>query len=788
MLKLLAKGNQRELSLEQHLIDTEIAARAIFKDRILDNWCRFFRVKDKERFLLLLRIAALFHDLGKANQEFQDMVEGKKEKQTLRHEWLSALILHCPNVRQWLDNSSFNLDIDIITAAILSHHLQAHPNEWGKPRKDVKEGYAVSLYLNQDNRQIQNIFNKIAEIAKIESDLVFEFPQEWVAGDDFWEEIYWSVRDAAEDFDYELEEDLDRRSLLLAVKAGVIVADSVASGIFRTRSSQEIINWVDETLHRKPITSAEIERRILQPLKEKIQKRKNEPVADFKYKDFQNKAHLLGDLVLLLTACGSGKTLFGYKWFQGVVERYQVGHIIFLYPTRGTATEGFRDYLRLAPETDASLLTGTALYELEMAKNPDEPSTKLEKKDFTTEQRLFALGYWNKRFFSATVDQFLSFLTHNYSSLCLLPVLADSLIVIDEVHSFSQPMFDNLISFLEHFEIPVLCMTATLPTTRKEQLAAQGLRVFPTSEENLDLPDLREAEQHPRYDIQLCDRISAEKEVIRALQNQQKQYRILWVVNTVDRCRSLSRHLDEKLQAINLAIEVLTYHSRFTLKNRSDRHKATVNAFSAADSVESIKRAIAITTQVCEMSLDLDADLIITELAPISSLVQRMGRGNRRFPPARGKDFRAKILVYEPEGKKIKPYEEDEIAAARKFVNAVLGEASQAQLARKLEQFSLRERLSEGSSSFVDGGYYAYSQPFRGDEEDWTVNAVLQKDLHDIEKLINSKKPYDGYILPVPRYNPDFFVDEHPTCLPKYLKVADDEFYCETRGFGEWKN
>ena len=258
MLKLLAKGNQRELSLEQHLIDTEIAARAIFKDRILDNWCRFFRVKDKERFLLLLRIAALFHDLGKANQEFQDMVEGKKEKQTLRHEWLSALILHCPNVRQWLDNSSFNLDIDIITAAILSHHLQAHPNEWGKPRKDVKEGYAVSLYLNQDNRQIQNIFNKIAEIAKIESDLVFEFPQEWVAGDDFWEEIYWSVRDAAEDFDYELEEDLDRRSLLLAVKAGVIVADSVASGIFRTRSSQEIINWVDETLHRKPITSAEI--------------------------------------------------------------------------------------------------------------------------------------------------------------------------------------------------------------------------------------------------------------------------------------------------------------------------------------------------------------------------------------------------------------------------------------------------------------------------------------------------------------------------------------------------
>ncbi|MEM7759893.1 MAG: CRISPR-associated helicase Cas3' [Cyanobacteria bacterium P01_A01_bin.40] len=615
--KLLAKGNYKELSLEQHLIDTEIAARAIFEDRILDNWCRFFRVKDKERFLLLLRIAALFHDLGKANQEFQDMVGGKKEKQTLRHEWLSALILHYPNVRQWLASSSLNLDIDIITAAVLSHHLQAKDTEWGKPRKDVKQGYEVKLYLEAEDRQIKNIFGKIVEVAEIEESLSFNFPQKWIAGDNFWEKIYWNIQDAAEDFDCELENNPERRSLLLAVKAGVIVADSVASGIFRTRSSQEIVNWVDENLHRKRITSAEIEREILQPLKEKIQKRKNEPVEKFKYKDFQNQAHLLGDLVLLLSACGSGKTLFGYKWFQAVVERCKVGHIIFLYPTRGTATEGFRDYLRLAPETDASLLTGTALYELqEMAKNPDEPSTKLEEKDFTTEQRLFALGYWNKRFFSATVDQFLSFLTHSYSSLCLLPVLTDSVIVIDEVHSFSKPMFDNLISFLQHFDIPVLCMMATLPTIRREQLANQGLRIFPTPAETRQLEDLSEAEQHPRYNIQLGDRNLAEKEVIKALQNEQEQYRILWVVNTVDRCRNLSRHLDRKLQATNLPMEVLTYHSRFTLKARSDRHKATVKAFSATDSVKSIEKAIAITTQVCEMSLDLDADLIITELAP----------------------------------------------------------------------------------------------------------------------------------------------------------------------------
>jgi len=56
--------------------------------------------------------------------------------------------------------------------------------------------------------------------------------------------------------------------------------------------------------------------------------------------------------------------------------------------------------------------------------------------------RLFALGLWSRRYFSATVDQFLGFIEHNYTGLCLLPALADSAVIIDEVHSFDKRMFD----------------------------------------------------------------------------------------------------------------------------------------------------------------------------------------------------------------------------------------------------------------------------------------------------------------------------------------------------------
>src|SRR5215470_3390308 len=82
--KLLAKSrrNGRELSLEQHLRDTEDAALRIFRldGRWGQNWCRFFKLNDtraREQFLLNLRVAALFHDICKANEDFHRAVTEK---------------------------------------------------------------------------------------------------------------------------------------------------------------------------------------------------------------------------------------------------------------------------------------------------------------------------------------------------------------------------------------------------------------------------------------------------------------------------------------------------------------------------------------------------------------------------------------------------------------------------------------------------------------------------------------------------------------------------------------
>lgn len=142
MEKLLAKSRTqdgREISLQEHSFDTENAAISIFRkeSRFLNNWLRFFKIRkeDEEKFLLNLRVTCLFHDIGKANDDFQKAVREKGFfHQGIRHEHLSAFVLHLPEIRKWLSQNK-DLDIPIITSAVLCHHLKAtdkndHQYKW----------------------------------------------------------------------------------------------------------------------------------------------------------------------------------------------------------------------------------------------------------------------------------------------------------------------------------------------------------------------------------------------------------------------------------------------------------------------------------------------------------------------------------------------------------------------------------------------------------------------------------------------------------------------------------
>jgi CRISPR-associated endonuclease/helicase Cas3 len=151
-----------------------------------------------------------------------------------------------------------------------------------------------------------------------------------------------------------------------------------------------------------------------------------------------------------------------------------------------------------------------------MFSNPTERDER-EKKQFVREEdaRLFALAQWPKRIFSATVDTFLSAMSNQYGPICLLPVLADSVVVIDEVHSFSDSMFAALRCLLQRFDLPVLCMTASLPNERRNVLVKLELELFPRDPRQFE--DLSKASGHPRYRVYATTREEAERIALRSL-------------------------------------------------------------------------------------------------------------------------------------------------------------------------------------------------------------------------------------------------------------------------------
>jgi CRISPR-associated endonuclease/helicase Cas3 len=767
---LYAKSGRKgapQLTLEQHLHDTEKAAEAVFGPgrRWASNWCRFFKLDehDDERFRLHLRLAALFHDIGKANADFQRAVTAPDASaqttrhapgQTIRHEHLSALVLHLPEIRQWLSANPL-VDHGVITAAVLSHHFKASQgNDWkwcqpkGLPRVDT--------FL--EHPEVVAILQRVSVVASLGA------PPSLPGGPwrdaPPWKGAHKDGLQAASDMDRSLGRDCARRSLLLAVKAAVVVADSVASGL--VREGYDIKAWVDENAHAARLTSDKLRGDVLRPRIERLEKKLG---RSFEWHRFQELAGQQGPRALLLAACGAGKTLAAWRWAEQQLAARELGHVIFLYPTRGTATEGFRDYVGWAPETDAALLHGTSRYELEaILRNPDEPLAGHLKGPDEAASRLYALGHWGRRYFSATVDQFLSFLEHHYTSVCLLPLLADSALIIDEVHSFDRRMFDRLIAFLKAFDVPTLCMTATLPPSRRSELVKAGLRVFPGEEERLQLADLEAEECHLRYRLQRA--LGADEVLGEAVKAYEMGQRVLWVVNRVAEAQRLARHLEEKL-----GFQPLCYHSRFRLCDRQAVHARTVESFTQRG-----KPAFAVTTQVCEMSLDLDADLLVSEVAPVSSLVQRFGRANRHR--ARGGDFRATLLVYTAPTPR--PYTKEDLVDAERFLNELSGqEISQRALAEALERHARGEPAADGSASFLDGGYFAVPGSFR-DADERSQACVLDTDLSSVLAALRERRPYDGYVVNVPKNVP---VEPGPSGLPTFLRVVSANGYDEHLGY-----
>ena len=766
------------------------------------SWLRFFGLSDEDfpSFRRHLRVAAAAHDWGKANRGFQDAVT-KGGEQVIRHEHLSALLLadmfaHS-QARSWLKEAE--IDLDVILAAVVSHHVKVQ-REWPHVPADYSLGAIIktrkTLDIERDHPDFASLWIQIQN--EIASGTLCPVGLETLSKR--WDEATLRAKSQA------LKIDLNRADgriqqmnrWVAAVRAGLIVADAVGSAVVRmghgdeVTPEREIQNYIAQCFP-EPRTVLDVWNKVTLPRIEELRQKqrwRDDLGAEFRgvrgFSVFQCEVAERGPRVLLTAPCGSGKTLAAWNWIQTQIDAspadQPITRVLFLYPTRATATEGFRDYVSWAPGDEAGLLSGTAGYDLQgLFGNPEESRDARSRTDYRPDPRLFALGQWGKRVVSATADQFFPFMQYAYGPLCMLPLLAESILVVDEVHSFDRSMFNTLRRFLHEFpSVPVLCMTATLTAERRRDLIEGcGLTPF-IHEETSEAGECSDSE-FERYQIRWIDRDDARWLVRGALAENK---RVLWVSNRVDDCRETFGWFPNDEYGLAEEATSFCYHSRFKLEHRRERHQRLIAAFQQTVETTNQGRGVfGATTQVCEMSLDLDADVLVTDLTPIAALIQRMGRCNRDSTKMRQRPI-GRVYVLRPEPGREKPYEKEELELARMFVNQLDGRCV---AQRDLDQ--LHQELDPGEVEpaklcpFLDSGAYAYGkeESFRG-TDDFTIPAILKSDEAKVLAALQRKEPIDGFLVPVPRWlatmpNPE------TSRLPRWLGVAETDRYCPLTGF-----
>jgi CRISPR-associated endonuclease/helicase Cas3 len=421
--------------------------------------------------------------------------------------------------------------------------------------------------------------------------------------------------------------------------------------------------------------------------------------------------------------CGSGKTLAAYLW---AAAQYPTKRLYFCYPTTGTATEGFKDYLH-NPEAqwNYSLFHGRAEVDLEIVL---QAGTDDERPEADALARIEPLDAWSTPVVSCTVDTVLGLVQNNRRGLYAWPALAGAAFVFDEIHAYDDRLFGALLRFLQALRgVPGLLMTASLPAARKKALEQCLQRL------GRALPEVAgpvEMERRPRYrrqgDVGPRDPLP---EVLAHLRGEGGQARVLWVCNTVDRA----------INAANAAradgLDPLIYHSRFRYEDRVVRHKAVIDAFKATGPV------LAVCTQVAEMSLDRSATLLGTELAPVPALIQRLGRLNRQ---AKEGDPTRPFIVVEPESHL--PDTPPEREAARAWLSRLGdGDLSQEQLARAWESEDAERRPAYVGSAWLDGGPTTQVLELR--EASPGVTVVLERDRQSLKE---SRKALARVARPMP--------------------------------------
>lgn len=367
-------------------------------------------------------------------------------------------------------------------------------------------------------------------------------------------------------------------------------------------------------------------------------------------------------IILVEAPMGEGKTEAAFYAHLELQRHFGHRGLYIALPTKATGNAMFRRTLRFLRsqgcerQLDLQLLHGGTLLNDEFQRlklsaihDSQSPGNVRAGEWFTHKKRALLSEYG-----VGTIDQALLTILPVRHQFVRLWGLANRVVVFDEVHAYDAytgTLLLHLLRWLLALDTSVVLLSATLPPAFRCKLAKLTQAGMPAAETRyprltvytpgqMVTSSAFNADPARRLKIVLQP-IAAELPTLREALDSRllKGGCALALVNTVQRAQTLYQLYPggEPIvvdghpigKRLTDGTEIFLFHARFPADRRQQREDAVLAMFGPLDKDNSGKRVgrkILIATQVAEQSLDLDFDLIVTDLAPIDLLLQRAGR------------------------------------------------------------------------------------------------------------------------------------------------------------------
>lgn len=528
------------------------------------------KFKEEEKELRLIKIACKYHDIGKINSRFQNRIKNNIYDNYKNDEKFDDLYL-----------DSKEIPHGVLSCAFLDY------NELNKEFSDNDISVLISAIYNHHNRNINiNEFN-LKEVVDKELAYYCNFYDKNLIPKELC--IHMNAILGNGLFSDDIENPYQFWLKFIVVKGMLNKIDYAASAGL-------------DTLELTPDNASKYVEDVF-----KIKKEKDKNITfPNKVQEFMGKEENKDKNIIVVASTGIGKTEGALLWAGNSKTFYTLPIKVSIDAI----------YKRIWDENYYDKNKFTFLHsDAKSIMRKDEEIDDYQLKYIETRHLIYPLTI-------CTVDQLFYFVFKSLGTEKYAATLKYSKVIIDEIQSYTP----DIISFLI-FGLKVVndlggkfcIMTATLPPIVKyfleETIGKENIKIAEKpfykkdNEENIII----------RHKIKYEEKDFEYNEILEKAKNK----KVLIICNTVRRSQDVYIKLKEKNKQ-NAEINLL--HSRFIFKYRKIKEKIIQNFASTKEKRVCRHSGIWISTQVVEASLDIDFDVLYTDMCSADSLLQRMGR------------------------------------------------------------------------------------------------------------------------------------------------------------------